>query len=67
MKTEIEQLVGQGHTLEEADQIVRITETALADRDVAMRTGRCSCCNARMVRTGLGRIECFRCEAVHAA
>lgn len=64
--TTLEQLVDQGHTLEEAEMVVRLTETAHADRDAAMRTGLCAC-GARMMRVGHGRIECFDCDAVHAA
>lgn len=66
MTTQLEQLVDQGHTLEEAEMVVRLTATAFADREVAMRTGRCGC-GARMARVGHGRIECFSCDAVHAA
>ncbi|MCZ6868087.1 MAG: hypothetical protein O7G84_01125 [Gammaproteobacteria bacterium] len=66
MTTQLEQLVDQGHTMEEAELVVRLTATAFADRAAAVRTGMCAC-GARMARVGHGRIECLSCDAVHAA
>ncbi len=62
----IEQLMAQGHTLEEAATVQHVIATAQADRDVALRTGVCVDCGGRFARSS-GRIECRGCDAVHAA
>ena len=41
--TRIEQLVEQGHTSEEAEDVLRLIEVAVVERDEALRTGRCGC------------------------
>ena len=63
---QLERLVDQGHTMEEAEVVARIIVSARADRAAAVRTGLCGC-GGRMTRAGHGRIECIRCDAVHAA
>lgn len=64
--TRIEQLVEQGHTSEEAKDVLRLIEIALIERDEALRTGRCGDCGKKLVRY-LGRIECRECVVAHAA
>ena len=64
--TRVEQLVEQGHTSEEAKDVLRLIEIALAERAEAIRTGCCGGCGKKLVRY-LGRIECRDCVVAHAA
>lgn len=63
--TRLEQLVAMGHTLGEAEVVLRLAAVACAQRDDALRTGRCECGGA--FSRYLGRLECRNCDAVHAA
>ena len=65
MDTRIAELVSQGYTAEEAVTVARVIEAAEAERDQAMRTGRCAC-GAKLVRVGRA-LECRVCPAIHAA
>jgi hypothetical protein len=65
MDEQIEELVAQGYTPAEAKLVLHVVDTAHAERQSALRTGRCGC--GTRLRRQHSTLECPGCGACHAA